>query len=105
MNGNSLFTLILISFKHIIIKKENTNYTGTIFIDNNNLKEARRLVEAFVSSTTPHIYWHARGYILMSDICRKEGKLFEANEYLRTLRANYPGSEIEIFNLIDERLK
>lgn len=75
------------------------------YYDNNNLKEARRLVEAFVSSTTPHVYWHARGYILLSDICRKEGKLFEANEYLRTLRTNYPGSEIEIFNLIDERLK
>ena len=75
------------------------------YYDNNNLKEARRLVEAFVSSTTPHVYWHARGYILLSDICRKEGKLFEANEYLRTLRTNYPGSEIEIFNLIAERLK
>lgn len=75
------------------------------YYDNNNLTEARRLVEAFVESSTPHVYWHARGYILLSDICRKEGKVFEANEYLRTLRANYPGKEQEIYNLIDERLK
>ena len=75
------------------------------YYDNNNLAEARRLVEAFVDSSTPHIFWHARGYILLSDICRKEGKVFEANEYLRTLRANYPGKEQEIYNLIDERLK
>lgn len=75
------------------------------YFDNNNLEESRRIIEAFVESPTPFNYWLARGYILISDISRKEGRIFEANEYLRTLRSNYPGSEQDIFNLIDERLK
>ncbi len=70
-----------------------------------NLPESRRLIEAFIDSSSPYDYWLARGYILLSDICRKEGNVFEANEYLRTLRANYPGYEKDIFDLIDERLK
>lgn len=70
-----------------------------------NLKEARVVVEDFINSSSPHQYWLARGYILLSDINRKEGKLFEANEYLRTLRENYPGGDADIFKMIDERLK
>ena len=70
-----------------------------------NLQESKRLIESFIDSSSPYDYWLARGYILLSDICRAEGNVFEANEYLRTLRSNYPGSEKEIFDLIDERLK
>ena len=69
------------------------------------LENARIEVEKFINSGTPHQYWLARGYIVLSDINRKEGKTFEANEYLRILRENYPGSDADIFKMIDERLK
>lgn len=69
------------------------------------LENARIVVEEFLASGTPHQYWLARGYIVLSDINRKEGKTFEANEYLRTLRDNYPGGDADIFKMIDERLK
>ena len=69
------------------------------------LENARIVIEEFLSSGTPHQYWLARGYIVLSDINRKEGKTFEANEYLRTLRDNYPGGDADIFKMIDERLK
>lgn len=75
------------------------------YCDNNNLNEARTVVEEFINSSTPYQYWLARGYIVLSDINRKEGKTFEANEYLRTLRENYPGGDADIFKMIDERLK
>lgn len=75
------------------------------YYESNNLKTARTVVEEFINSTTSHQYWLARGYIVLSDINRKEGKLFEANEYLRTLRENYPGGDADIFKMIDERLK
>ncbi len=71
----------------------------------NDLKNARLVVEDFINSSTTQQYWLARGYIILSDINRKEGKLFEANEYLRTLRENYPGGDADIFKMIDERLK
>ncbi len=78
---------------------------GQYYYDNDQLDKARKVVEDFVGSSTPYQYWVARGFILLSDINRKEGRLFEANEYLRTLRENYPNSDADIFKMIDERLK
>ena len=69
-----------------------------------NLPEARARVEALIDSATPHSYWLARGFILLSDIYRREGKDFEAREYLKSLRENYPGSDADIFEMIDSRL-
>ncbi|WP_295730309.1 tetratricopeptide repeat protein [uncultured Muribaculum sp.] len=67
-------------------------------------KQARRTVNALIDSNTPHQYWIARGYILLSDISRSQGNTFEADEYLKSLRENYPGSEADIFQMIDSRL-
>lgn len=82
-----------------------TYYVGQINYDNGDLKEARRMAEKLVDSNTPHFYWLARGFILLSDISRKEGNIFEADEYLRQLRSNYPGADDDIRSLIDQRLK
>ena len=78
---------------------------GQYYYDTNNLTDARKVVEAFVGSSTSQQDWLAYGFILLSDIYRKEGKEFEANEYLRTLRDNYPGQNPDVFKQIDERLK
>lgn len=67
--------------------------------------KAQKSIEALVDSDTPHIYWLARGFILLSDIHRAKGNDFEANQYLESLRRNYPGTESDIINLIDQRLK
>ncbi len=80
-------------------------HLGQQQFDSGKLSQARRTVNALIDSNTPHQYWLARGYILLSDITRKEGKTFEANEYLKSLRDNYPGSEADIFQMIETRLK
>lgn len=71
----------------------------------NNLQAAEESVNALISANPPHAYWLARGYILLSDILRKKGDTFEADEYLRALRQNYPGTDADIFQMIDSRLK
>ena len=68
-------------------------------------EQALAAVQAFTGSGSPHAYWVARGFILQSDIYRKMGKDFEAREYLEALRDNYPGTETDIFMMIEERLK
>jgi TolA-binding protein len=73
--------------------------------DAGKTKQARTTVNALIDSNTPHQYWLARGYILLSDICRRQGNTFEADEYLKSLKENYPGSEADIFQLINTRLK
>lgn len=80
-------------------------YLAQHYFDTGSTKKAKTTVEKLIDSNTPHDYWLARGYILLSDICRKQGSDFEATEYLKSLRDNYPGKEKDIFMMIDERLK
>ncbi len=74
------------------------------YFDDSMSDKARTAVEALTTSGTPHSYWLARGFILLSDIYAAQGKKFEAREYLNALRENYPGSESDIFMMIDSRL-
>ncbi|MDE5662109.1 MAG: tetratricopeptide repeat protein, partial [Muribaculaceae bacterium] len=67
-------------------------------------KKALDTARSFVQSGSPHRYWVARGFILLSDIYTAQGKKFEAREYLEALRDNYPGTEADIFMMIDSRL-
>lgn len=71
----------------------------------NELAEARATVENLIDANPPYNYWMARAFILLSDINRAEGNSFEADEYLRSLRENYPGKETDIFTMIDQRLQ
>ncbi len=68
------------------------------------LDEAENHLNALIESDTPHNYWLAKGFILLCDIYHKQGKKQDAVDYLRSLKANYPGKEGEIFNEIDSRL-
>ena len=67
--------------------------------------EAEKSVNRLIDANPPHDYWLARGFILLSDIRAAEGNNFEAAEYLRSLRENYPGKEEDIFRMIDTRLE
>ncbi len=66
--------------------------------------EARTVVDAFINADPPQQYWLARGFITLSDILREQGQDFEADEYLKSLKGNYPGQESDIFEMIDTRL-
>lgn len=80
-------------------------YISRQLFEQGDIDKARKETEALIDSDTPHIYWLARGFILLSDIYRSQGKDFEADQYLRSLRQNYPGKESDIINLIDSRLQ
>ncbi|MCM1076708.1 MAG: tetratricopeptide repeat protein [Bacteroides sp.] len=79
-------------------------YLGASQLERGKVKDAKATADKLISSDTPHQYWLARGFILYSDILRKEGNKFEADEYLKSLRSNYPGTEADIFQMIDSRL-
>jgi TolA-binding protein len=79
-------------------------YLANNLYDNNELSRAQKVTETFVNSGTPHTYWLARGFILLSDITRAKGQNYEADDYLKALRDNYPGDETDIFEMIDSRL-
>jgi TolA-binding protein len=59
----------------------------------------------FIEKNTPHQYWLAKSFILLSDIYILQGKDFEAKQYLLSMRENYKGRDdiaIDIKARLDE---
>lgn len=79
-------------------------YLAQSLYDGRDYDSASDVVGAVIDSATPHTYWLARAFILLSDIYSAQGKTYEAREYLRSLRDNYPGNETDIMQMIDSRL-
>lgn len=74
------------------------------YFTDGELDRAHDVAESLIDANPPYAYWLARTFILYSDILRAQGSDFEADEYLRVLRSNYPGTENDIFQMIDKRL-
>lgn len=70
-----------------------------------DLDQAEKLAKDVTDADTPYSYWVARGFILLSDIYAKQGNDFKAQQYLKSLQENYPGSETDIFQMIQQRIK
>lgn len=78
---------------------------GQHFLDNGAVGDAEKVLTAFTDAGSPHEYWLARGFIALADVYQKRGKTYLAVEYLKSLRDNYPGSELDIHDMIATRLK
>lgn len=58
----------------------------------------------YIDQSTPHAYWLARGFVLLSDVYVAMGKNLDARQYLLSLQQNYQEND-DITNMIDSRLK
>lgn len=74
------------------------------YFGNNDNVAAEDVLNKFIEGGTPHQYWLARGFILLADIYHKKGNNFEAIQYIKSLKENYPGDEQDIYEMIDTRL-
>ena len=79
-------------------------YVAEIQYESGDFKDAENTLNTFIDAGTPHQYWLARSFILLADVYYKRGDVFEACEYLESLKSNYPGTEKDIFSEIEERL-
>lgn len=68
-------------------------------------EDALNAAQALTSSLSPHYYWVARAFIIISDIYAQQGRMYEAKEYIRALSENYPGNEPDIRDMISTRLQ
>ena len=73
-------------------------------LDSGDAQAAAKTATAFTDSDTPYPYWLARGFIVLSDALRAQGQAYDADEYLRAVRDNYPGDESDITEMINQRL-
>ena len=74
-----------------------------IYYKTNKFSSAERELLQFIEQSTPHAYWLARGFVLLSDVYVAMGKELEARQYLLSLQQNYKGDD-EIANMISTRL-
>lgn len=78
---------------------------GQHLIDTGDMNGAEKVLTAFTDEGSPHEYWLARGFIALADVYHAKKKDYLAVEYLKSLRDNYPGKELDIHDMISSRLK
>ncbi len=59
----------------------------------NDLASSEKEIFDFIDKNTPHQYWLAKSFILLSDIYVKQQRDFEAKQYLMSVRENYKGKD------------
>ncbi|MDR1719005.1 MAG: tetratricopeptide repeat protein [Dysgonamonadaceae bacterium] len=73
--------------------------------DNKETAKAESEVLDYIQKGTPHSYWLARGFILLSDIYLAQNDSFKAKQYLESLQHNYTNKDDDIQRMIEERMK
>ena len=66
--------------------------------------DAEKTINEFIDMNTPHQYWMARTFILLSDISLKKGDLVQARVTLQSLKENYPVDSDGILDEVRSRL-
>jgi TolA-binding protein len=61
--------------------------------------DAEKIINEFIDQNTPHQFWMARMFLLLSDISAKKGDKLQSRATLQSLKDNYP---IDSDGIIDE---
>ena len=72
--------------------------------DTKQYEKCEQEILGYIESSTPHAYWLARSFVLLSDLYMTQGRNIEAKQYLLSLQNNYSGND-DIASLIEDRLK
>ena len=75
-----------------------------LLFDSGDSAGAEKVIMDFIQEGTPHMYWLARSFILLSDIYKSQGKDVEARQYLLSLKSNYTEDD-DIADMIAKRLE
>ena len=75
-----------------------------IYFDGGQTDKAEQEVLNYIEVSTPHTYWLARSFVLLSDVYVAMGKDLDARQYLLSLQQNYQGND-DIESMIEDRLK
>lgn len=72
--------------------------------DQGKTHEAEAEVLKYIEVSTPHAYWLARSFVLLSDVYVKLGRQVDAKQYLLSLKQNYQAND-DIAEMIETRLE
>lgn len=74
------------------------------WFDMGKLAEAEKEILHYMEVSTPHAYWLARSFVLLSDVYSRMERKLEARQYLLSLKQNYQAND-DIAGMIESRLK
>ena len=77
----------------------------SILFDNNQLKDAEKEIMDFIDKNSPHQFWLAKSFILLSDIYLKNGDEFQAKHTLKSIDENYPDKNDGILSTTRQKLQ
>ena len=75
-----------------------------ILFRNNKLVQSEKEIMDFISKNTPHQYWLAKSFILLSDIFLQKGDEFQAKHTLKSIIENYSEKQDGILDEAGEKL-
>ena len=80
-----------------------------IYFEKNDFDKARKTVQDFVKTNTPHAYWLAKSFILLADMYAKENNFVQAKATLNSILQHYgvdnDGIKDEAKQKLDEIIK
>ena len=95
---------------HVLAKDTRTAYgaeakylLAQLYFDLNETTKAEKEVLDYIEVSTPHAYWLARSFVLLSGVYMKLGRNIDAKQYLLSLKQNYQADD-DIANMIETRL-
>jgi Uncharacterized protein conserved in bacteria len=75
------------------------------YLDNKEVKNAETEVMDYIKKGTPHAYWLARSFIVLSDVYISRKEYIQARQYLESLQHNYANKEDDIHTRISEKME
>ncbi|MDR0938967.1 MAG: tetratricopeptide repeat protein [Mediterranea sp.] len=95
-----------------LLAKDTRNYYGAeakyrvaqALYDGKQYAAAEKELLDYIKQSTPHVYWLARSFVLLSDVYAATGKAEDARQYLLSLHQNYHETD-DIEGMIKERLE
>ena len=96
----------------LVIAKEQQTIEGAeakyrvaqIYFDKDSIDAAENEVFDFISKNTPHQYWLAKSFILLARVYIAKDDLFQARQYLQSVRDNYKKDD-DVASTVKEELK
>ena len=76
-----------------------------ILFDKQKLKESEKEIMDFIDKNSPHQFWLAKSFLLLSDIYLKNGDEFQAKHTLKSIAENYPDKDDGIIELTNRKLQ
>ena len=76
-----------------------------ILFGNQRLKEAENEIMDFIDKNSPHQFWLAKSFILLSDIYLKNGDEFQAKHTLKSIQENYTEPNDGILELTRQKMQ